>query len=417
MSTDCDVIVVGGGLAGLAAGATAAASGARTLVLEAHQPGGRARTTERQRFLFNQGGHALYAGGPGMRALRSLGLHPRGSKPPLSRYRLLIDGEQHVMPSGPATLVRTTALTGRSKAQYGKLLALLPGVNTGALEGSSVSEWVAGHGLRPDAEAVIRALFRLTTYAADLDHLGADAAVAQLQLAAKAGVIYLDEGWAQLVEGLSCLVDVRAGVAARSIDAAGGRVGVQTDDGVLTARSVVVAVGTPDAARALLPGDPGWGDLGEPVTAACLDVGASRVPSPGYVLGVNEPLYGTTQSPPARQAPDGQAVVAIIRYQARSAAEDRPQLEGHLSEVGVADSDVATSRFLARMVVSGALPRADLGGLPGRPGVIASGLPGTFLAGDWVGAVGLLADASLASAQEAARAALRWLSSSATMVA
>jgi hypothetical protein len=335
----------------------------------------------------------------------------------LSRYRLLMDGEQHVMPSGPATLVRTTALTGRSKAQYAKLLAFLSGVDTRGLEGSSVSEWLAGHGLRPDTEAVARALFRLTTYAADLDHLGADAAVAQLQSAAKAGVIYLDGGWAQLVEGLSSLVDVRAGVAARSIDAAGGRVGVQTDDGVLTARSVVVAVGTPDAARALLPGDPGWGDLGEPVTAACLDVGAARVPSPGYVLGVNEPLYGTTQSPPARQAPDGQAVVAIIRYQARSAAEDRPQLEGHLSEVGVADRDVATSRFLARMVVSGALPRADLGGLPGRPGVIATGLPGTFLAGDWVGAVGLLADASLASAQEAARAALRWLSSSATMVA
>src|SRR2546421_5370645 len=150
MRTDVDVIVVGAGLSGLAAGATAAAAGARTVVLEAHQPGGRARTTERQRFLFNQGGHALYVGGPTMEALCSLGVRPRGSKPPLSRYQLLMGGRQHLMPSGPATLVRTSALSMGSKAQDAKLLGLLPGVDTRALEGTSVSDWLASHGLRPD---------------------------------------------------------------------------------------------------------------------------------------------------------------------------------------------------------------------------------------------------------------------------
>lgn len=417
MKTDSDVIVVGAGLSGLVAGATVAASGATALVLESHQPGGRARTSPREGFLFNQGGHALYVGGPATAALRSLGVHPRGSKPPLNNYRLLMGDRQHVMPSGPATLVRTKALSGRSKAEYAKLLGLLPRVDTKALAGTSVSGWLATFGLRPDTEAVARALFRLATYDADLDHLGADAAVAQLQSAAKAGVLYLDGGWGQLVEGLRRLVDVRAGVAVRALDADGARVAVQTDDGVFTARNVVVAVGTPRAARSLLPEDPGWGDLGEPVTAACLDVGVARVPSPGYVLSVDEPLYGTTQSPPALQAPDGKGVVAIIRYQARSAAEDRPQLERHLQRVGVATGDVVVSRFLARMVVSGASPRADRGGLAGRPAVTATGVPGVFLAGDWVGSIGLLADAAAASAQEAARAAIRRLPSPGTMVA
>ena len=94
----CDVVVVGGGLAGLAAGATAAAAGASTIVLERHRPGGRARTTERDGFLFNQGAHALYVGGPGMAVLKSLGVRPAGSPPPLTRYRLLAGGTLHWMP-------------------------------------------------------------------------------------------------------------------------------------------------------------------------------------------------------------------------------------------------------------------------------------------------------------------------------
>jgi hypothetical protein len=110
-------------------------------------------------------------------------------------------------------------------------------------------------------------------------------------------------------------------------------------------------------------------------------------------------------------------VVAIVRYQARSAAEDRPQLEEHLRQVGVATEDVVTSRFLARMVVSGAIPRAGRGGRASRPAVRATGISGVFLAGDWVGSVGLLADAALASAREAARAALRRVRSSGSMVA
>ena len=69
------------------------------------------------------------------------------------------------------------------------------------------------------------------------------------------------------------------------------------------------------------------------------------MPQPGYVVSVDEPLYGTTQSPPARQAPTGGTVVGLIRYGARSAALDRPSLEAHLGQVGVTDGDVVTSRF------------------------------------------------------------------------
>ena len=59
-------------------------------------------------------------------------------------------------------------------------------------------------------------------------------------------------------------------------------------------------------------------------------------------------------------------------------------------------------RFLPGMTPAHALPRADEGGLAGRPGVTQSGVPNVLLAGDWVGPRGMLADASAASAEEAA---------------
>jgi glycine/D-amino acid oxidase-like deaminating enzyme len=65
MRADWDVIVIGAGLAGLAAGATATRAGAAALVLEAHVPGGRARVTTRDGFVYNRGLHALRPGGQG----------------------------------------------------------------------------------------------------------------------------------------------------------------------------------------------------------------------------------------------------------------------------------------------------------------------------------------------------------------
>jgi 2-polyprenyl-6-methoxyphenol hydroxylase-like FAD-dependent oxidoreductase len=407
MTANFDVIVIGGGLAGLAAAVASTMGGASTIVLEAHHPGGRARTTERDGFIFNHGAHALYVGGPGMKVLRTLGVRPRGTAPPIRQYRVLLDGEQHILPSGPGALLRTTCLGARDKAQFGKLLAIVPRLDARTLERQSVSDWLRGHNLRPKADALARAFFRLATYAADLDELGADAAVAQLQLAAKSGVIYVDCGWAQLIDALHARVQVRTGAAARRVESDSGRVTVHTDDGALTARAAVLAPGAPDALRGLLPGDPEWGDLGEPVTAACLDVGVRRAPSPGYVLSLDEPLYGTTQSPPARQPIADGAVVGVIRYGARTAEQDRPQLEAHLSQVGVAEDDVVVRRFLARMVVTGAMPRATTGGLTGRPDITATGLRDVFAAGDWIGPDGLLADAALASGHAAGLAALR----------
>ena len=406
MTKNLDVVVVGAGLAGLAAGATASQAGLSVVVLEARNPGGRARVTERDGFVLNQGVHALYMGGPGIAVLRSLGVHPLGTAPPLDRYKALAGGVQHRMPFGAGSAGSTTLLGTRAQGQYVAVLDAVRDAEPSKLADLSMAAWLASHDLSSEVDALVRAFVRLVTYTGAIDQLGADAAVAQLQIAARAGVIYVDDGWRQLTDGLAARVRIDRARTVRAVEADVRGVRVLTNDATYTAKSAVVAAGTPAATRAVLPTDPAWGDLGEPVTVACLDVGARRVPTPGYVLSMDEPLYGTTQSPPARQAPDDGAVVALVRYGARRADEDRAQLEAYRQTVGVADQDVVVCRFLARMVVAGALPLAARGGLLGRPGITASGLPRVFIAGDWVGPEGLLGDAALASGQQAALAAL-----------
>ncbi len=417
MATDADVIVVGAGLAGLAAAETARRAGAKVLVLEAHQPGGRARTVERDGFTLNMGAHALYRNGAGTKVLAALGITPLGVAPPLDRYRALTGGDLHALPTGPATLRRTGALGSRSKFQLIHLLGRLRRLRLEELAHTTVAEWLHDNHFRPDAELLVRSLLRLSTYSNDFERFSAGAALGQLQIATRGGVLYLHGGWRQLTDALAHSVDLRPGVEVRGLDRRGGLVEVDTSGGTLSAHDVVIAAGGPAAIRRLLPSDPDWGEIGPPVTAACLDLGLSCVPDPGYVLSLDDPLYATVQSPPAHQVSDGGAVMAVIRYGARRAADDRPELEALALTAGVRTADIVVRRFLASMTVSGALPLASRGGLAGRPDVEDTDVPGVTMAGDWVGPVGLLADASLASGHAAARRIEQRHAGSAKMVA
>jgi len=66
-------------------------------------------------------------------------------------------------------------------------------------------------------------------------------------------------------------------------------------------------------------------------------------------------------------------------------------------------------RFLPNMLVSNRLVTATQSGLTGRPTPAIPNHPNLFIAGDWVGQQGLLADAAFASAKEAAELCERYL--------
>jgi phytoene dehydrogenase-like protein len=405
-----DVIVVGAGLAGLAAAATAARAGRRTLVLDGRSPGGRARTDERNGFLFNQGAHALYRGGKAEEVLADLGVTGlAGGKPSLHQWGVTGDLVSP-LPFTPTGVVRSKLVGAAGKAQLGRFFAGLLRLEPASLADRSAESWLSGLGYRDDATDILRMLSRVASYAGDLDAISADAVAGQLKMASLKGVRYLDHGWRTIVDGLLASVTaagatVETGDPVVAVEPDGDAVAVRVGHGgSFTAAAVVLATGGPAATASLLREPPRWGLVGPPSTAACLDLGLRADPDKRVLFGVGRPLYLSTHTGAADLAPAGRSVVHVMRYGARDAETDRAELWEHAHVAGIADEDVVEQRFLARMVTNHAVPVPG-SGLAGRPSIHGAGVPGIFVAGDWVGPEGLLADAALASGQAAGVAA------------
>jgi phytoene dehydrogenase-like protein len=236
-------------------------------------------------------------------------------------------------------------------------------------------------------------------------------------------VLYLDGGWQTLIDGLRKVAadhgaECRTSVRARTVENLTSSVRIHLTDGTeLCGGSVILAV-PPDTACSLLGMTSDgplreWLSHQEPVLAACLDIALSRLPRPGdrFALGLDLPTYFSVHSAAARLAADGTAVVHLMKYLRADADEPAAAIEAELEDL--LDTvqpgwrpHVVAKRFLPKMTVAHALPRADEGGLAGRPKPSLAGWPNVFVAGDWVGPEGMLADAATASAEQAARCAL-----------
>lgn len=413
------IVVVGGGLSGLAAAAYAARAGHRVTVLEkAHAPGGRAATHDRDGYRLNLGPHALYRGGPATAVLAELGVTIRGALPPSSGYAL--DGDAlRALPGGLVSLLTTSLLPLSGKLEISRLLASLGTMDTEALTGTSVADFLAQRTRTPEVRRLLTALIRLSSYCDDPERLCAGAAMAQLRRAVREGVLYLDDGWEALVRGLraaaeSAGAEIVAGAKVEAIerDDGGVRAVRVAGDREIAADRVIVAA-SPDVARALCPDVPAlaaWADAAVPAFASCLDVALSRLPVPRqrFALGIDRPLYFSEHASLAKLAPADGAVIHVARYgRASDPAAVERELEGVLDRVQPGWRDALVHRrFLPAMIVAHDIPQAARGGLAARPGPRVPGAPGVLVAGDWVGAEGMLADASLASARAAARLAI-----------
>lgn len=407
-----DVVIVGGGLAGLTAAAITARDGLSVAVLERKSClGGRARSERRDGFTFNQGAHALYCAGEGMRTLARLGITPTGARPPLGGMGRR-DGRLGTLPAGPGSLLTSALLSPRGKAAMASAFARLQMTDPDRIGDVPLADWIDRHTSNPDVRQILHALGRLATYADAPETLSAGAVVAQLRAALK-GVLYVDSGWTQLVDALSTAATaagarIIGGATVDAIGPAGRSLAVQVGDQECRADAVVVAGLSPAQTADVLGLDRAvFGHAGPAVEAAVLDLSLDDEPDHRFVLGIDEPTYFSVHSPPAAMAPEGCAAAVGIKYLDPSvettAEADRAELHAVAGAAGV--ESPRDTRFLRRMTVASGIPLAARGGLSGRPDVAVPDMPGVSIAGDWIGPTGMLADAAFASAAAAAQAA------------
>jgi len=412
------VIVVGGGLAGLSCAEALARAGLPVRVLDAGgELGGRAGTTEHGNFLLNEGAHALYPSCE--RLLSAAGVSLTGGHPRPDKGMVLRGGELVPSPLSPRGVIAGGVLSGADRAHLLGTLASVGARDPGRLAGTDAASWIAGRARSPALAELLGGLLRLSTYCGELSALPAEIGVGMLREALRRPVRYIDGGWREIVAGLAA--SARAGgaeVTPRSrVDGliAEQRVtGVRLTDGSEQRASAVVLAGlSPTRSGRLLSAAGGGtraaGGEPRPVRAACLDVALSELPRPGcpFVLGLDEPLYLSVHSQWSRLAPEGGAVVQLLRYEDGNALGDvavRERLEAVLDQAQPGWRDrVIHERFAPRMTVVHHLPSPEEG-LRARPAVDDTGIAGVFLAGDWIGPVGWLAAAPLISGRRAALA-------------
>jgi phytoene dehydrogenase-like protein len=417
-----DVLVVGGGVAGLAAATFLARSGVSVHLFEqSHALGGRAQTRTQDGFHLNIGPHALYRGGRGIEALRELGIEPQGRVPSVSGAFAIRDGIKHTFPAGALSLLTTSLFGLSAKLEAARLLASIPRVDGNRVMDLSVRDWIDQEISHDEVKEFVLAAFRVATYVNAPELMSAGVALEQLKKAQHESVLYLDGGWQKLVDGLrgaalsaGVSIETEARVDAIGRSSSGAVNGLRLADGRTIKASAIVVAASPSIASALVEGPERtslarWADEAIPVKAACLDLGLNQLPKPGatFALGIDRPTYLSVHSAAAQLAPPDCAMIHVAKYLAPDHAESVEAIEGELEALLDLVQPgwrrvIVCRRFLPDMMVMNAMPLASREGARGRPSPEVSDVRGLFVVGDWVGNEGLLVDASLASAREAA---------------
>ncbi|OIK08843.1 dehydrogenase [Bacillus sp. MUM 116] len=407
-----DVVVVGGGIAGLTAAIYAAKAGKKTLVIEKqHRLGGRAVTNKKKGAYFNLGGHALYYG-DAFKTFRELGLSLKGKKPSIEGYGIW-QGKLNTMPLDVKSLFTTPLLSWKGKMELATWLVKLGKLDTHQYDRISLREWIEQNVKDPMVRNLFYALSRTASFVVSPDLIAAGPVLQQLKCSMK-GVLYLDRGWGAIIDELwkkASEQEVHFYLKSKvtSIQHHNGSVqSVSCEDGMIIEAHQIIVTTSPVAAYQLVSGADKtalhlWKDQAIEITGACLDVALRRLPKPDqqFVYGIDRNVFLSNQSRAAYLSDNGAQVISLMKYQGNETdpEKDLQDLEQTLDLVqpGWRDELVA-QQYLPKITVSYDLMHMKRSE---RPGPEVPEIKGLYVAGEWATHGELLVDAATASAKRA----------------
>lgn len=415
MQKEKEITIIGGGLAGLTAAVYLGKAGYSVTLFEKSKIlGGRAGTTEKDGILFNMGAHALYQGGPSTAILKELEIKLSGHRPVFEKSIGVREGESYILPGSAAELFKTTLLNFRDKLEMARCLSKIQRAKYDRFKNRTWIAWLDGLTTNPRVKALWLTLSRTFTYTNAPESVSAALVLYMIQLALRDNVEYLDGGWQTIVDKL------REKAAGYGVEILSGKRVIEinpdlkeivTSDGeTISSDAILLAVG-PKAAAKLLPTSTTISQVVEqsiPVRAGAMNIALSHLPNPKQTLalGIDQPIYMSVHSVAAKLAPEGISVIHLLHYsgdQKVEPAETREMFYNLMDTVQPGWRQyLVHSTFLPDMIVNHRLPTAVDHGFDGRPSVKLPEFDCIFVAGDWVGDSGWLADASFASGKAAA---------------
>jgi hypothetical protein len=287
-----------------------------------------------------------------------------------------------------------TDLTPEENTEWSKLMGGLGQIDTESIRSISLQEWAESRIHHECVRLFFYAMCRQWSYCDDMSLLSAGFVIKQGQLAGQ-GVKYVDRGWQTVVEDLhnaavTAGATIATGYKTEQILLRDGRVhALLLSDGTVIQVSSIIAAAGPDETCRLVQGAEQmsigrWKRESRPQYAACLDVALKNLPYPErvFALGLDEHLYFSKHS--------GSVKLSDLL---------------HLLEPGW-EREVVAIRFLPNILVAHDSRTIHHNGTGPAPGPAVPEVPGLFVAGDWVGSEGRLADAGMASAKLAAQEVL-----------
>ncbi len=428
-----EIAIIGGGLAGLTAAVYLSQNGKNVTIIEkSSEFGGRARTSIKDGFYFNQGPHALYLEGIAPKILDELNIKYKGKKVDYTKYFVTNKGKLYQSPIKLSQLLTTTLLKGLgSKIETIRFFIKLNKMNLDGLHRISFQDWLDKNFKNSDSKDFVRMLGRISTYTYNAENVSAVLALNQIKTAISGGVVYIDEGWQTLV---GQLVDIAKsngvkfvyGKSVVSIKQSYDTNGTNrqpvwkirlSENSVLSFHDVVIAT-NPSHVYNLLKDNTSINPeflsqlekMDRPARVAILDIALSSLPNPNVygAYGMDVPLYLSLHSAFAKLSTDRNGVLFhAMKYLDSSAApnpvRDKMELEELLDMVQPGwRKMVVRQRFLPNMIASNTFLNNNKDILDNRPDIKVPGVDNLYIIGDWVGPEGILVDTSFASAKAVA---------------
>ncbi len=400
-----DVVIIGGGIAGLSCGALLTKKGYRVLLLEAKQIlGGRANSQSLQSgYIVDWGIHSLRAGDAGVAAtvFQRLGLEL--DILPSGEGQLFHEGKWYSLPTSVSALMATPLLSDADRSVIGTLFTRIMSASPEDLLTTSVASWLAEF----EVSETIRWIFQLY---AGLILIEPDLTVASMgemldimHLIIRSGKAagYPKGGWRVLLQALreqiEVMGEVRLGKTVNKIhlqDRAAEA--IQIGNEKISCDTIIAAV-PPDVLSSLLPrADSDCKKIIKlakqliPTAGVSLDLGFAEpiTDAPGLIVSANPFIMGqATSNIDSSVAPAGEQLLTFYYplpakeiQKDPSAAIAMKQLEALVYQMFPKAPKPKWTRRLVLQVIDGAAPRINQNRNQRLP--IQTSIKGLYLAGD-----------------------------------